>query len=751
MKRHAHTSVVILSALALAVPAASASASPSPAPWVERPLRDPGSLSASRAASGPLAASRRAAEAVRSLLRRPFVRAEGSATLSGHVYDPAGAPLAGASVGWIAPSAGGVAKGQGTTNAAGAYSLAGAPGAWGDGSVWASPADGSSYLTRYDAHWAAAGETTFDFSPEPLAYELHRGGQSSSWQSALLWAYGGDGDSYLAASTVVRPNAAQSSSTVYGAVPALPGLYDVASVNFWSNEGMEIPVDGRVGAGGRTRPSPVQNPSDLAFADHSHGWVAGVGIAATVDGGETWTVQTAPAGGGWLSIDAADASHAIAVRSTSSGPSAVWTSDGGATWTPASGLVDDGPIGLGAVDVVDASHAWAVGEANSVYATTDGGSTWKLQAQLADATHALFDIAFSDLQHGYAVGSPGCVFSTSDGGVTWTETTIAPGYTLRAVDAVGADHAWTAGMDGAAYRTADGGETWTVMTPKESTFTRYYSMEFTDALRGWVAGMDGIFRTVDGGETWSLDTWRGLGFTAVDMDTATSGWALDGEGNVIDTVDDIRWGAPTIVAEQYYAQRLWVGRPALASGPAGGAVRLTLENFPIGYKVEGAGVSDYPASARVTDLGDHTTSGAGDDPWTVRVPATATPGYFYWLEVTHADGALVLDTVYQVCAFKPSAARIRTGQKVTLRGIVPVSGHAGSTKGRPRTVYLFQRPRAAQQPTSLDPTRQGWKYVGKYRTDGLGAFRATVPVRKTSWFVALYEGGGATGPATPAS
>ena len=228
------------------------------------------------------------------------------------------------------------------------------------------------------------------------------------------------------------------------------------------------------------------------------------------------------------------------------------------------------------------------------------------------------------------------------------------------------------------------------------------------------------------------------------MADGESGWVLGDHRILMDTADGgAHWGPGLLTVDQAKAQRLLLSRPICASGPAGAKVQLTLQAFPAGFESRVTGASEYPASARTTTLGTHVSHSGADETVDLRIPSTATPGYAYVIDVAHTSGPLSLQTVYQVCRFKPSATRVRAGSRVKFTGVVPISGHVGSTKGKPRTVYLFRRAKQASQPTTLDPKRQGWSYLGSCRTNGLGAFTTpSVSVRRDGWYVALYSGGG---------
>ena len=154
------------------------------------------------------------------------------------------------------------------------------------------------------------------------------------------------------------------------------------------------------------------------------------------------------------------------------------------------------------------------------------------------------------------------------------------------------------------------------------------------------------------------------------------------------------------------------------------------------------GQPGYPFGVPPQLLGTSTASGsAGGDTAFVTVPAATTPGYAYKIIAQHSTGPLGLTTWFQVCTLKPSAASIKKGKSITLKGIVPISGHEGSTAGRPTKVTIFARTSAGAPPAKWDPTGQGWRKVATDTTDGFGAYVTTAlrPTR-TTWYVARYPG-----------
>ena len=190
------------------------------------------------------------------------------------------------------------------------------------------------------------------------------------------------------------------------------------------------------------------------------------------------------------------------------------------------------------------------------------------------------------------------------------------------------------------------------------------------------------------------------------------------------------------------ACRARITSPIWASGAPGTRVRLLLEGYQVGWVNKLIGQPGYPFGAPTSALGTATASGsAAGDAALITVPAATRPGYAYKITAQHSTGPLGLTTLFQVCTLRPTATAINKGRSVKLKGIVPISGHEGTTAGRPTKVTIFARTSAGAQPAKWDPTGQGWRKVATDTTDGFGAYatKALLPAR-TTWYVARYPG-----------
>ncbi len=137
------------------------------------------------------------------------------------------------------------------------------------------------------------------------------------------------------------------------------------------------------------------------------------------------------------------------------------STDGGDTWTVVSA---PGISGYGQkIHFADANNGWVVGPDSLLLRSRDGGLVWEaVPVPAASATdaglrHSFTDIAFADALHGWIVGAAGLVLATRDGGQTWERQKMPTSQDLVLVRALDARTAWVAGAEGAILVTASGG------------------------------------------------------------------------------------------------------------------------------------------------------------------------------------------------------------------------------------------------------------------------------------------------------
>ena len=162
--------------------------------------------------------------------------------------------------------------------------------------------------------------------------------------------------------------------------------------------------------------------SAVWFADAQHGWAVGQWgvIIATVDGGETWTLQRSD-----TSIDQP----------------------------------------LFSVYFKDAQHGWAVGLWSLLLATDDGGHTWKVSKLPpppggGKADRNLYRIFADRSGTLFIAAEQGVVLRSRDSGVTWEYRQTGNKGSLWTGTASADGTIFVGGLLGHLYRSRDGGDTW---------------------------------------------------------------------------------------------------------------------------------------------------------------------------------------------------------------------------------------------------------------------------------------------------
>ena len=145
----------------------------------------------------------------------------------------------------------------------------------------------------------------------------------------------------------------------------------------------------------------------LSYGDPKHVWLVGeFGIvAASGDGGLTWSQQTTPVESTLFGVRFTDAQHGIAVGLDSV---ILRTEDGGATWTHQAAPV----TGRSLFDVfVRGQQGWIVGDQGTVLKTVDGGASWQVAPLPIElAANWIRSVWLAPGGRGLAVGSDGLVF-----------------------------------------------------------------------------------------------------------------------------------------------------------------------------------------------------------------------------------------------------------------------------------------------------------------------------------------------------
>lgn len=300
---------------------------------------------------------------------------------------------------------------------------------------------------------------------------------------------------------------------------------------------------------------------DIFFLNPNAGYAAGDSglILKTVDGGETWSLQSPPtifdlehlqfvdemngfiSGGQYYS---SLCGYPPLCPSYSDGI-ILKTTDGGFTWQ----TIFSDTIKIDAMYFHDStmgrafgSAAWDVGldpyTALFYLKTTDGGQNWSvMQYGPNNIALRMADMVFKDLNRGWAVGLGGGVLSTSDGGENWSSSYPSQRFVkwLRSVHFTDSNHGFTVGSDGVILQTEDGDTNW---AHYDSQFIsgNMWDIYFVNPERGWfIQGAGNVYQTTDKGQTWE---YQGIGGVwEIEFSNSQEGWLVGNDGKILHTTD----------------------------------------------------------------------------------------------------------------------------------------------------------------------------------------------------------------------
>lgn len=153
-----------------------------------------------------------------------------------------------------------------------------------------------------------------------------------------------------------------------------------------------------------------------ASEDVIYAGLAGVGTAASTDGGQTWEVRSEEVGGGFMGrilVDPSDDAHLVA---PDMGAGAVESTDGGRTWEVLGGI--QGTMWV-SWDPTDVGHLIVTGQGSAAQ-SADGGQTWEPLDIPAGASVVEFSPDDSQVLYAAVLEAPeATVFVSTDGGATW--------------------------------------------------------------------------------------------------------------------------------------------------------------------------------------------------------------------------------------------------------------------------------------------------------------------------------------------
>jgi photosystem II stability/assembly factor-like uncharacterized protein len=229
--------------------------------------------------------------------------------------------------------------------------------------------------------------------------------------------------------------------------------------------------------------------NDGAFINSNTGWLCGIEVIKTTNGGNNWITLQHPEENYIQSI------HFIDANTGFSGSFNFWkTTNGGVNWTN---------MGFGEGNYIDMCFinsltGWVVSNSNGIWRTTDGGNNWTMINN--QYNHTLNAIDFIDANTGWACGYDGAMLKTTNGGSNWTAQNSGVSQDLYTIDFSNATIGRAAGLNGSFTRTTNGGASWSSTAGPFNFF--YEKVLFLTPSIGWLSGQRGIALTTNNGTTW---------------------------------------------------------------------------------------------------------------------------------------------------------------------------------------------------------------------------------------------------------
>jgi len=222
------------------------------------------------------------------------------------------------------------------------------------------------------------------------------------------------------------------------------------------------------------------------------------------------------------------------------------TMDGGETWS----LDTTTPGYPSEMKFTSFNNGWIEGDPSYIYRTTDRGSHWELDSNRLISvlgSNAGYSLYFRDSLHGWQGSSDVSIFATTDGGRTWHSQNSDSNYPSTWVSNIAFcnDHLGIAlgnyEFEMMVLRTTDGGSNWEKV-PYGSNVMFFpdgpSGLAYTDPHHAWFStANDGLFLSTDSGLTWSSvfvpGASIGSGIQAISFADSNHGLVL--KRNVIDS------------------------------------------------------------------------------------------------------------------------------------------------------------------------------------------------------------------------
>jgi photosystem II stability/assembly factor-like uncharacterized protein len=264
----------------------------------------------------------------------------------------------------------------------------------------------------------------------------------------------------------------------------------------------------------------------ISFPSKDTGYVVGDywKILRTINGGNTWTYQTAPTSPGYYDLKSTVFVNNNLGFAVGTGGVILKTVNAGITWNV---MTSGTALTLYSIYFSNALEGYIAGENGLILKTTNGGVSWNIQSNAG--TSDLFSIAFSTSGNGIAVGENATILKTSDSGLTWTPMTEFVVSQFNGVAAVNATDAYAVGTSGTILKTQDNGSTWTQLNT--GTTKAFNATFFVSATEGYAVGDSGtVMKTINSGTTWlplttpAIQDFNDVQFTDLNTGYITGGY-----------------------------------------------------------------------------------------------------------------------------------------------------------------------------------------------------------------------------------
>jgi photosystem II stability/assembly factor-like uncharacterized protein len=276
-------------------------------------------------------------------------------------------------------------------------------------------------------------------------------------------------------------------------------------------------------------PVSSSTAEDIWFTNPSNGILAtdNTGLFSSADGGNTWNPIPNTSG-----IAAFNLQFVDSLRGFVQGVYIWNTNDGGATWTKRSSTQD-------AIysQFITPTAGFYFSASTGISVTHDGGITWNnIFKPIAPDPNNKYPFFFLDSLKGFSMMN-GHFNTTSDGGNTWeiisnVTTKVFNGYfKMQFLDTLNGFCATPDGLP----KTTDGGKNWINCFQQSSLNSSFLIPQFFDIQNGYFMTNDGIYKTTDGGQNWttSCRIATGNSFSSIHFSNMNTGWATTYNGYIL--------------------------------------------------------------------------------------------------------------------------------------------------------------------------------------------------------------------------